>query len=54
MKVPRVHENQQKSDTSIFFNFHDLHDLHENPQKSDPLIFSNYNFWGRIVMKLSG
>ena len=38
---PRVHENSQKSDNSIFFNFHDW--LHENPQKSDASIFFNFH-----------
>ena len=42
MKVPRVHENPQKPDALISFNFHDPR-VHENPQKSDTLIFFNFH-----------
>ena len=39
----RVHENPQKSDTLIFFNFHDPGRVHENPQKLDASIFFNFH-----------
>ena len=41
---PQVHENPQKSDDSIFLNFHD----HENPQRSDHSIFFNFHDTGYI------